>query len=177
MKKKTDTSAGRRRMTIAEAVEYLPGPDEERFAKVLEHESLEVEVYAPRGRDTQTPHTRDELYVVVQGTGEFVNGPDRNPFGPGDVLFVPAGVEHRFEDFTDDLVVWVVFYGPEGGEAGTAESAVGLKMKPGCERCGTNLSVDGLAFICSYECTFCEGCAGVMEYVCTNCGGELGRRP
>jgi hypothetical protein len=33
------------------------------------------------------------------------------------VLFVPASVEHRFEDFTDDLVVWVVFYGQEGGEA------------------------------------------------------------
>ena len=65
----------------------------------------------------ERPHTRDELYVVVSGNGEFVNGPGRHPFGPGDVLFVAAGVEHRFEDFTDDLVVWVVFYGPEGGEA------------------------------------------------------------
>lgn len=35
---------------------------------------------------------------------------------PGDFLFVPAGVEHRFEEFTDDLAVWVVFYGPDGGE-------------------------------------------------------------
>jgi hypothetical protein len=31
-------------------------------------------------------------------------------------MFVAAGVEHRFEDFTDDLAVWVMFYGPEGGE-------------------------------------------------------------
>jgi hypothetical protein len=30
---------------------------------------------------------------------------------------VPAGVEHRFEQFTDDLAVWVVFFGPEGGDA------------------------------------------------------------
>ena len=37
-------------------------------------------------------------------------------FGPGDLLFVPAGVEHRFEEFSDDLAVWVVFYGPDGGE-------------------------------------------------------------
>ena len=36
---------------------------------------------------------------------------------PGDLLFVPAGVVHRFEEFTDDLAVWVIFYGPEGGEA------------------------------------------------------------
>jgi hypothetical protein len=33
------------------------------------------------------------------------------------VLFVPALEEHRFERFTDDLIVWVMFYGPEGGEA------------------------------------------------------------
>ena len=38
------------------------------------------------------------------------------------VLFVPAHEEHRFESFTDDLVVWVMFYGPEGGEAAMAEA-------------------------------------------------------
>ena len=111
------TGAGMRRTTVAEAIVLLPGPAGERFAKVLWHGSMEVEIYAPRGTDPQTPHTRDELYVVVNGSGEFVNGPERHSFSPGDVLFVPAGVEHRFEDFTDDLAVWVVFYGPEGGEA------------------------------------------------------------
>jgi len=112
------TTVGRRRTTVAEAMELLPGPGGERFAKMLGHGSMEVEIYAPRGTDPQTPHTRDELYVVVSGTGEFVNGRERHSFGEGDVLFVPAGVEHRFEDFTDDLAGWVVFYGPEGGEAG-----------------------------------------------------------
>ena len=34
-----------------------------------------------------------------------------------DLLFVAAGTEHPFEDFTDDLAVWVVFFGPQGGEA------------------------------------------------------------
>jgi hypothetical protein len=34
---------------------------------------------------------------------------------------VPAGVVHRFEEFTEDLVVWVVFYGPEGGERATLD--------------------------------------------------------
>jgi mannose-6-phosphate isomerase-like protein (cupin superfamily) len=63
-----------------------------------------------------TPHTRDELYVVARGSGAFVTGSRRHPFGAGDVLFVPAGVEHRFEDFTDDFGTWVIFYGPEGGE-------------------------------------------------------------
>jgi mannose-6-phosphate isomerase-like protein (cupin superfamily) len=95
----------------------LPGPKGERFAGVLQHCSLSVEIYAPRGSDPQSPHTRDEAYVVVQGSGEFINGSSRDRFGPGDVLFVPAGIEHRFLKFSDDLVVWVIFFGPEGGEA------------------------------------------------------------
>lgn len=108
--------AERRKVSVSEALGQLPGPKGERFAAMLEHGSLVIEIYAPRGSDPQTPHTRDEVYVIVTGIGFFVNGESRESFGPGDLLFVPAGVLHRFEDFTDDLVVWVMFYGPEGGE-------------------------------------------------------------
>lgn len=80
----------------------------------LAHGSMLVEYYAPRGGDRQTPHTRDELYVVIAGRGTFQNGVARHPFGPGDVIFVAAGVDHRFEEFTDDFATWVIFYGPEG---------------------------------------------------------------
>ena len=52
-----------------------------------------------------------------------------------------------------------------------------LEMSAQCERCGERLEEIGAAFICSYECTFCEGCAGGMGKVCPNCGGELVRRP
>ena len=104
------------RVTLQEMLERLPGPHGQRSVLAFERGSLEVELYAPRGVDPQSPHTRDELYVVASGSGSFVNGAVRHPFGEGDVLFVPAGVTHRFQDFTDDLAVWVVFYGPEGGE-------------------------------------------------------------
>ena len=102
--------------TVAEALERLPGPEGQRFAGVFKHGSLEVEIYAPRGTDPQQPHTRDEVYFVVVGTGEFVCGDTRRTFGPGDILFVAAGAVHRFENFSGDLTVWVLFYGPEGGE-------------------------------------------------------------
>jgi len=102
---------------LADAASLLPTSDGKRFATVLEHGSLSVEIYAPRGHDPQQPHTRDEAYIVMSGSGQFINGDAQHPFNPGDFLFVPAGVEHRFVNFTDDLVVWVVFYGPEGGEA------------------------------------------------------------
>lgn len=105
------------RVTLADALRKLAArTDGKRFVDVFAHGTLSVEVYAPRGKDTQTPHTRDEVYIVIEGRGEFVNGDSRHPFGPGDFLFVPAGVAHRFVDFSDDLVVWVLFYGPEGGE-------------------------------------------------------------
>ncbi|WP_136468408.1 cupin domain-containing protein [Flagellimonas onchidii] len=86
------------------------------FLTLFEHGTLSVEVYKPEKVDLQQPHTRDEVYVVISGTGEFVNGGIRTDFGPGDFLFVPAGVEHRFENFTNDFSTWVLFYGPEGGE-------------------------------------------------------------
>ena len=107
----------KRRVTTAEAFEKLPPEGGTRFVSTFEHGTLSVELYAPRGHDPQTPHTRDEVYVVVSGTGTFFHGGKREPFGPGDFLFVEAGLEHRFENFSDDFATWVLFYGPEGGEA------------------------------------------------------------
>ncbi len=100
----------------ADFVSRLPGKSGERFVAAFTHGTLEVELYAPRGHDAQTPHDRDEVYVVVSGTGDFVADGARHKCGPGDFLFVAAGVPHRFEKFSDDLAVWVLFYGPDGGE-------------------------------------------------------------
>ena len=104
-------------MSIRDAFTHVPTADGQRFATVFEHGTLSVEIYAPRGSDRQKPHTRDEIYFVAAGSGEFVCGETRTQFSPTDLLFVAAAVEHRFENFTDDLAVWVIFYGPEGGEA------------------------------------------------------------
>ncbi len=106
----------RNQIKLADAMKTLPGPGGRRWEVMFEHGSLEVEIYAPRGKDPQQPHTRDEVYVVMQGSGQFVNGDKKHAFGVGDVLFVPAGVVHHFEDFSDDFATWVFFYGPEGGE-------------------------------------------------------------
>jgi uncharacterized protein len=52
-----------------------------------------------------------------------------------------------------------------------------LEMRGQCERCQAALAADGPARICSYECTFCAGCAAAMDGSCPNCGGELVARP
>ena len=54
---------------------------------------------------------------------------------------------------------------------------MGLAMKTECEKCRVPLPAGAVAMICSYECTFCEGCSGAMKNLCPNCGGELVRRP
>ena len=103
-------------ITPADALDLL-SKKKETFLALFEHGSLQVEMYKPNAVDLQTPHDRDEIYVVVSGAGEFLNGGNRVSFAPGDFLFVPAGVEHRFVNFTDDFSTWVIFYGPEGGES------------------------------------------------------------
>jgi len=94
----------------------LSGSDKP-FRKLFSHGTLAKQIYKPEKIDLQTPYTRDEVYVVATGSGEFINRNERNPVRVGDELFVPAGTEHRFVDFTDDFPTWGFFYGPEGGEA------------------------------------------------------------
>ena len=87
-----------------------------RSVKLFSHGSLVVKIYAPQAVDLQRPHTRDEAYIVAKGRGDFVHGDQRVSFAPGDFIFVPAGLSHRFENFSKDFSVWVLFYGPTGGE-------------------------------------------------------------
>lgn len=85
--------------------------------RIFGHGSLEVRWYAPRGVDPQTPHDRDEAYVIASGDGHFRCNGVLAPCRAGDLVFAPAGAEHRFENFSEDFATWVLFYGPEGGEA------------------------------------------------------------
>lgn len=102
---------------LADVVAQLPAdPATLRFHYALRRGTLKLGLYAPRGRDDQTPHRQDELYIVVSGGGYFRKNDERRPFAAHDVIFVEAGADHRFEDFTDDFSAWVVFWGPDGGE-------------------------------------------------------------
>lgn len=112
-----------------ELLSRLPGkvtaawPMGERFVQAFAHGSMSVELYAPADIDPQTPHSQDELYFIVSGEGEFVLAGERHRFRPGTSFFVPAGIEHRFENYTRDFATWVVFWGPQGGEKQTPDSA------------------------------------------------------
>jgi hypothetical protein len=52
------------------------------FTEVFNHGSLMVEIYKPENQDLQKPHDRDEIYVVISGTGIFYLNGERFPFSP-----------------------------------------------------------------------------------------------
>jgi mannose-6-phosphate isomerase-like protein (cupin superfamily) len=103
-------------VSLAAALRRGPPPAGNLAVPVFARGSLVVELYTPVGHDPQKPHRRDEAYFVTRGKGLFFDGERRIPVEVGSFLFVAAGQIHRFEDFTSDFTVWVVFYGPEGGE-------------------------------------------------------------
>ena len=107
----------RKRMRVADALEAASKSGDGLYGILLEHGTLELGFYKPDGEDLQQPHERDEVYIVQAGRGQFELNGERQPFEAGEALFVPAGVEHRFVEFSGDFTAWVVFYGPRGGEA------------------------------------------------------------
>lgn len=81
----------------------------QRYVTMFHHGNLELEFYQPKGEDPQQPHTRDEVYFIISGSGWFVRGKERQRFEPGEVFYLPAGEPHHFEDFTDDFATWAIF--------------------------------------------------------------------
>lgn len=104
------------RLTVPNALDDLAKTDSP-FKELFTHGSLSVEIYKPEIVDKQTPHSRDEIYVIASGSGSFVVEGQRQDIEVGEVLFVAAGKDHRFLDFSEDFSTWVFFYGPEGGES------------------------------------------------------------
>ena len=105
------------RITVEKALQSVRDSDDGLYGVLLENGSMELGYYKPVGTDEQSPHDQDEIYIVQTGHGTFICGGQRTAFGPGDALFVAAGVDHRFVDFSGEFAAWVIFYGPTGGES------------------------------------------------------------
>lgn len=107
----------RGKITLLDAIEQLKTEKSNPFTVMMKNGTMSLEYFAPQKIDTQTPHRQDELYVIARGHGKFIRNKENFDCKAGDVLFVPAGMEHRFENFSDDFATWVIFYGPDGGES------------------------------------------------------------
>ncbi len=74
---------------------------------VFDHGSMQAELYMPSESDPQQPHTKDEIYLIVRGKAEFFGGKKIVQIQKGSFIFVPAGTDHRFENFSKNFAVWV----------------------------------------------------------------------
>jgi mannose-6-phosphate isomerase-like protein (cupin superfamily) len=89
-----------------------PRPGEQRdYVEHLRVPAMSVGTYSipAGGVDGQSPHHEDEIYVVATGRARFTSDTGEAQVSPGDVIFVPAGEEHRFVDIAEDFTVLVVF--------------------------------------------------------------------
>ncbi len=80
--------------------------------------SVGLYVLAAGQPDLQQPHGEDEVYYVVSGRARVTVGPDVRDIRAGSIVFVAAGVPHRFHDITEDLTLFVAFGPAEGSRAG-----------------------------------------------------------
>lgn len=103
-------------ISIGEAIAQLSRENNQPFTLLMKHGSMSIEYFSPKEIDTQTPHRQDEIYVIASGQSEFYRDGEIVECSKGDILFVPAAMEHRFMNFTNDFATWVIFYGPDGGE-------------------------------------------------------------
>jgi len=87
-----------------------------RSTSVWQRGTLDVAFALPVPPMEQTPHTQDEIYIIIRGRGVLIHDGKRDSFESGDILFVAAGTEHQFEDVAGNLALWRVFYGPHGGD-------------------------------------------------------------
>lgn len=104
------------KFTAAEFLEKLPLPADGKwkdgvwFTNAFKKGNFELEFFAPRGRDYQTPHEKDEIYIIVRGRADLFIENEKFACATGDALYVPAKTPHHFENMTDDFAVWVIFF-------------------------------------------------------------------
>ena len=89
------------------------GASERPYLEFLRVPALSVGLYVlpAEGTDPQQPHSEDEVYYVASGRGRILVGTEDRDVGPGAIVYVPAGVEHRFHTIAEELTI-VVFFAP-----------------------------------------------------------------
>ena len=96
--------------TNEECLQQLERLNKEYLIK-FENQDCLIEFWTPKSDDAQPPHDRDEVYIIINGYGEFEMNGERKPISKGDLIFVAAGVEHRFTKYSSDLAMWIIFFG------------------------------------------------------------------
>ncbi|MDX1407839.1 MAG: cupin domain-containing protein [Saprospiraceae bacterium] len=92
---------------IGKAVHQQDGP----YTELLRHETLHGGIYVLHAgeADLQQPHAEDEVYYILGGTAQMTVDQEQFSVGTGDLIYVPAHIEHRFFNIERDLQVLIFF--------------------------------------------------------------------
>lgn len=99
------------KVSLSEASQRLQKSAQE-FLVLFQNNALDLELYKPQLVDKQTPHDRDEVYIIASGTATFELEGQCTEVQTGDFLFVPAFAPHKFIRFSEDFSTWVLFFLP-----------------------------------------------------------------
>jgi mannose-6-phosphate isomerase-like protein (cupin superfamily) len=97
-------------ISLLNAIDALKQATGKVSVELMKQPGMSLEYFSPQMIDTQTPHTQDELYIIVRGHGKLNRNGELIICKAGDALFVPAQMPHHFEDFSDDFATWVIFF-------------------------------------------------------------------
>jgi mannose-6-phosphate isomerase-like protein (cupin superfamily) len=98
-------------ITTNEALDRLKNNGSD-LANLLNIGNVSIDIYKPNKVDRQVPHDRDEIYMGISGKGVLNCNDKLTKCKTGDILYVPAYMSHRFEDFTGDFCAWAIFTEP-----------------------------------------------------------------
>ncbi len=85
--------------------------EDEQFAEVLSTESVTVEIGQYPTSSPKNPHTEDEIYYIISGSGMIRVGDETYDVGAGDVVFVEQGLEHDFFNVDEEITALTIFVG------------------------------------------------------------------
>ena len=88
----------------------LPSSNVEYFNNILNNSNLQIEVIVLRKAYMPTVLAHDAIYLVISGKGSFCKGITSQAFVAGDVLLADTGVQHFFDNYANNTIVWQIFY-------------------------------------------------------------------
>ncbi|GAA5187519.1 hypothetical protein GCM10023322_36070 [Rugosimonospora acidiphila] len=95
---------------------------------------VEASVPPGSGPVAHTHASEEETFYMLSGELEFLDGDRLFTAGPGDIVFVPRGIRHRFKNVGVHAAKVLFFYAPGGAEGlfveGGDEPQPGVQVQP-----------------------------------------------
>ena len=82
-------------------------PKSQYFIDIINTSTMEVGIInlKKEQEDTQQPHSSDEIYYVISGSGTIEMDGIKKEVNPGKIIYIPKKIRHSFHANSNELVV------------------------------------------------------------------------